>query len=215
MQKSSSQEMNETEYLTQQAVLVRGWSKSMINQFLGEPDKTKRNPKGMNAPKIKLFDLKRVLEAEESSAFEELMVAAIKRSKVAQRSAATRKQKTLDYVKSLTISLPSFSPSELELAAIRAYNSLWYDRNNDEKHAKTGDDPMFLMRIAVNYLRHECTEYDDELVRLFGHTGKQEARLELRKKIFSEIMNVYPHLADEAMRQQGELPRAVTDNGAS
>jgi hypothetical protein len=46
-------------------------------------------------------------------------------------------------------------------------------------------DKETLTRWKVNYIRHNLTSYDDELLSLYGRTGKDKAYL----KLFGEVMN--------------------------
>ena len=58
----------------------------------------------------------------------------------------------------------------------------------------TASDKDFLHRITTNYLRHECTSYENELYKLFGKTGVNEAHDILQRRINDEIRRVYPQL---------------------
>ena len=57
------------------------------------------------------------------------------------------------------------------------------------------------VREKVNYLRHECTEYDYTLCDLYGKTGKHIAYPIIKNRILTEIGKCYPYLADEVSRQ--------------
>lgn len=48
------------------------------------------------------------------------------------------------------------------------------------------------------------TRYEEELERIFGKVGVNEAYLDLRSKIFDAIAEAYPDLADECHRQDYE-----------
>lgn len=67
----------------------RGWSPSMITQFLGEPDRTAPNPGGRNAPRVKLWLFTRVDTIEASEGFQQRWAAA-----AARRAAQTRGKPT-------------------------------------------------------------------------------------------------------------------------
>lgn len=61
--------MKNIKYLTKTAVIERGWTNSAIVKFLGEPDKTSPNPYSRQKLSVKLFDLNRVEEVEQSQLF--------------------------------------------------------------------------------------------------------------------------------------------------
>jgi hypothetical protein len=56
------------------------------------------------------------------------------------------------------------------------------------------NDLDFLARITVNYIRHELSEYDQDLMGLWGRVGKGEAYLRLNKKSYAAIAAQYPEL---------------------
>lgn len=52
----------------------------------------------------------------------------------------------------------------------------------------------FLNRITVNYLRHECTDYDYELSEIAGKVGVQDAHDILKERVNEAIYEAYPTL---------------------
>ena len=47
----------------------RPWSKAMVGEFLGEPDRTAPNPNYRSGPPMRLYDLKRIEQAEATPEF--------------------------------------------------------------------------------------------------------------------------------------------------
>ena len=150
----------------------RDWTDTMIKKLLGSPDKTAPNPHYRYAPEMKLYLLDRVVESEKSDDFVKY-VAHPKRKDAAKRAVDT-KIKNLIYWAQIV---------EIE------YN---FPDSND----LYGDD-----REKVNYLRHECTEYDYTLGNLYGKTGKNIAYPIIKNRILTEIGKCYPYLKNEALRQ--------------
>ncbi|MBE1580449.1 hypothetical protein ACFORH_43205 [Amycolatopsis roodepoortensis] len=63
----------------------RGWSRAMIKQYLGEPDRTDPNPGGPNAPQVKLWLFTRVKAIEATDEFQERWWKARDRRQAQQR----------------------------------------------------------------------------------------------------------------------------------
>ena len=59
----------------------RFWTDSLIKKFLGEPDKLGMNPVIRTGPRVRLYNLKRVVDAERTTEFQEAFIASQKRSK--------------------------------------------------------------------------------------------------------------------------------------
>lgn len=190
------------ENITHTGLKARGWTEAMIKQYLGEPDELKPNPHYKNAAPMRLYSLKRVEKVEKSKKFIEAKSAADRRKESAAKGVATKVEKAIQYAKTVKIEIPIINYDTLVKHACRHYND-WNecDRNGmpnldfipaDPKHS----DPEFLHRITINYLRHECTSYDDELDKLFGKTGTHEAHQILQRRINKEIRTTYPQLND-------------------
>ena len=190
------------ENITPTGLKARGWTESMIKQYLGEPDELKPNPYYKSAAPMRLYNLKRVEKVEKSKKFIEAKAAADRRKESAAKGVATKVDKAIQYAKTVKIEVPIIDYDTLVKHACRHYND-WHecDRNGmpnldfipaDPKHS----DPEFLHRITINYLRHECTSYDDELDKLFGKTGTHEAHQILQRRINKEIRATYPQMND-------------------
>ena len=59
----------------------RYWTDSLIKKFLGEPDKLGMNPVIRTGPKVRFYNLKRVVDAERTPEFQEAFIKSQKRSK--------------------------------------------------------------------------------------------------------------------------------------
>ena len=56
-------------------------------------------------------------------------------------------------------------------------------------------------RLAVNYIRHELTEYDYHCRRIEQYPDSSAAYFELHNKVQTAIAKAYPHFARECARQ--------------
>ena len=75
--------------------------------------------------------------------------------------------------------------------ACKHYNSYNFDRAFGSNIASINSDMEFLSRICTNYLRHNMTNYESELEKLFGKVGKYDAYNLLKTKINSAIFDKY------------------------
>jgi hypothetical protein len=70
----------------------RFWTDSLIKKFLGEPDKLGINPHYRTGPRVRLYNLKRVVDVEKSPEFKEAFVASQKRSKQLKTAARSSRR---------------------------------------------------------------------------------------------------------------------------
>lgn len=56
-------------------------------------------------------------------------------------------------------------------------------------------------RWIVNYIRHNLTEYDDYINKIYGKIGKSELYYILHSYILEKIGELYPKYKDECERQ--------------
>lgn len=92
----------------------------------------------------------------------------------------------LNEVSRIDILIPSYSYEELKVKSVNQSNTKEYQHH----------------RLMVNYLRHNCTPYDGEL--LFTSFTKEMRQLfysYLKKKILGIISDKYPFLSNECNRQ--------------
>jgi hypothetical protein len=83
-----------------------------------------------------------------------------------------------------------------------AYNELWAERGDYERCASPRDSPEFIHRIVVNYLRHELTAYEEELMSPAGRIGVRDAESMIRRRVYDAISAAYPMLAGECRAQR-------------
>lgn len=189
----------------------RFWTDALIRRYLGHPDRLVTNPHYRSGPPMALYDLTRVIACEQqpevAAALQRVAERRPRRQRTAQDVAQRKRQAVLDWVRSLSIRLPSLSHNQLIRQACEHYNELWEERGRSDKYATPSDDPAFLARIAVNYLRHACSPYEDHLNDLFGQIGATEGRPLLKQRVLTAIARQYPDLAAECRRQQRALNR--------
>ena len=214
----------------------RGWTPGLIDGLLGEPDRLATNPHYSTAPKMRLYDIMRVKMAEETREFKKMAEGRARRQKAAMRARNARGVGII--LRARTIPIRYDFPDDLRDALMAGYarRREWADYINYELDG--GDrEPVPVPPLrdvrqedidtwAVNYLRHECTSYDDTLCRTIGRAGahgpgkpgilRQEsdgAHAIIKDRILHEIIRRFPELrlaAEAQLLEYDERP----DNSA-
>ncbi len=197
--------MSNRKHFTKSQVKERGWTETMIRSFLPEPDETKTNPRYKNAPPMKLFLKERVIEIEATKPFMKMVISSERRKKIskeaAKKTVETKKQRLLEAVEAIEITVPTVDIDVLRRRAISDHNERQSDSGRFDSFASEDSMPDFLARIMVNYLRHEMTDYERELHKIEGKTGKNEACIKLKERYLKKIGEKYPGLIAECDRQ--------------
>ena len=181
----------------------------MITRFLPEPDERKTNPHYKSAHQMLLYDEQRVASIEASEEFIASHSKVNQRKAAAKKAVKTKRQKVLESVNRVQIDVPRIDRKTLLTEAIRNYNeekqlrALERDNWKDWQAATVDSAPEFLDRLMVNWLRHCTTVYDDELEKLSGKGGVDEAYWLLKREVLNRIVAIYPELAHECARQGG------------
>lgn len=194
-------------------VLERGWSKSMIERLLGDPDATRPNPHYRSGPPMRLYILSRVEAAEQSEAYVEL--AARKRARALRSTAQAQKraEDLMTWVQSLTITVPPMTVRQLARRAtenrntVSAYHPSGNERAGFELANWRTTNPDTLYRWIRNYCRHGLTDYERLLdQRVSGQPGCAAAYAALRQMIDAAIDATYPDLLARITALQTESP---------
>ena len=202
-------------YFNKTELKGRGWTDSLIKRFMASPDKTFPNPLYKNGAPMCFYDESRTKEVEDSIEFKDAMEASNKRKKSAKQAVETKKDKVIEWVNGLTIEIPDYDKETLIKEACEHFNARkkyqkerydewalyhYEDVNEDYEPdfslASPKSEDSFLARITTNYLRHCITDYEDELERLFGKTGKDEGHDFLQARINAAIHEKYPWTAN-------------------
>ncbi len=150
----------------------------------------------------------RVAVAEADPGFTARKARAQNRSASSAKVAGRKRDELLETVSAVEISVPQMSWNVLVRGACEHYNALQLACGNyDYDQAAPDSDPAFLERIAVNYLRHELSDYEPELAKLFGQVGRADAASVIRKRVYNAIADAYPDLASECGRQLRDRAR--------
>jgi hypothetical protein len=187
---------------------MRGWTDRAIELFLKAPDKEAENPHYKCASPMKLYLIRRVEEVERSKEFQGFQNKNRARVESSRKSVETKRERLLREVRGWSIRLGKTEYTSVKENAVRSYNEfkqqVAWEREDSDFHfepATVNSGEEFLERITVNYLRHQLSDYDEKLERIFGKIGKDEAYTILNQKIYEKIAEVYPQLKSECERQ--------------
>lgn len=176
------------ELVTQSTLLQRGWSRGKIAERLGKPALERPNPHGRtSAPPMKLYELKRVLEYEQT--FDDWRKSA-RRSNASKQASEAKRVELLARIAKVDIRILRRGLAQVRAAAIEHYNAR--QLRYGAEPACSDSDPRFLARITLNYIRHELVDYDDTLEQLKGMVGRAEAYELLKDRVNDAARAMYP-----------------------
>lgn len=194
--------------LNQTALTERGWTKTMIPRFLPEPI-LKPNPFYRSAAPMKLWRKEDVENAEATEEFAKAKSIADKRKKSAEKAVETKTNALRADMKAFieSIRVEVIPNGELRKLAVEA-RQMWYEET--EQTSKYGWDAMNADqatkdRWVVNFIRHNLTEYDENLAEMKGKTGVRELYPEYKEAILKKIAEAYPKYRRECERQISQL----------
>jgi hypothetical protein len=185
---------------------ARGWTRRLIERFLPKPDATPPNIQNRSGPEVKLYDRKRVEMVERREDFQAAKEQAATRKASAARAIATKRERTLEYIRGVVIEVPTMEEDEPIRRVCNHYNvrrqeRQWEGRRASDSRATPDPDDEFLERITVNYLRHQTTGYDAEGRKIKGKVGVDDAHDVLREEVYNAISEAYTWLELECDRQ--------------
>lgn len=190
----------------------RYWTDGMIKKLLGEPDKLGRNPYYSTAAPMRLYLLERVDAIEATLDVEAMKKARERRSEAGARAAATREANHMKRIEECRPRCDFTEPLDVVRVRAEAANRRIVEYHEEEYEAyverceRRGERPEPRRgpgrtgtsaedRWAVNYLRHERTDYDWLLYELGSL-----AHFSLRMRIHTAIGDAYPELRESAMK---------------
>jgi len=190
------------DFFTKSDLKTRGWTESMIDKLLGQPEKFGQNSH-KKSTSVYLFLSSRVLEVEGSQEFKEWQKKTaprrIKQSKSMLALSDTKRKQILEYVKNMEIDVPKLHKRQCIREACEHYNYRQYEREKyDFEHADPKNSSEdFLKRIAMNYIRHCLTDYEAILREMYGKVGIDSAYAALKSQITEEIYKANPWLNEQ------------------
>ena len=182
-----------------------GFTESMIKELLPEP-REKINPRFKNAAPMLLWWKDDVDSVIETTSFKLAYKVSEKRREAGLKAADTKRKRTLKGIEQAIndIQIPIYPVKILYEQSLNArIDFLYYqasmrsdgglDLLNSAETAPYADMNT-RKRWAVNYIRHELTDYDNILREIKGKVGAGEAYEKYKEIIMENIFEVYPEL---------------------
>ena len=205
-----SKQPHEVQHFNKSELNARGWTDTLIRDFLGAPDATKRLVLRRHVTVI-LYLVERVTQAEATPAWQTAYAKSQKRAVSARAAAAERRTKkhdieaeeqakTLNIAKEIDLNFNGkVSFEELRKLAIENHQQHARHRSFSTGESFSADSKeQDLQRIMVNYARHRLSSYDAALDHLGSRPGHSEARLILRDRLITLIAKAWPQLGEAA-----------------
>ncbi|MEI5523394.1 hypothetical protein WB401_01285 [Streptomyces brasiliscabiei] len=210
----SGREENGQRFVSLAGLRIRGWTGGMVHRLLGAADRLGTNARFGDAPRVRLYRLERVEEAERGEAFRSVAADSQRRSEAVRAAMRRRRDEVLERIGDEPIDVPRLDPDRLTLRAVEhrtRREAEWGRREAPRERPGDGEavaggpaarpslDPW-----KVDYLRHRLGHYDQLLEAWPGHgrgSGRAEAVTLLRERICAAIAEAYPVLAQECERQ--------------
>jgi len=185
---------SDSEYIYKSTVKQRGWTDGAIKEWLGEPDKTVKNPNYKSGPPSSLYLLSRVVAVEESQEFKDWLAKHSTRREALSMSAKTVAQSRRA---SLLADIESRFTEQVKatLSGYSDYRVLVREALSHrcavatERAIRKGDfeyipalpdlettDSETVQRWVANYVRHGLSTYEDEFIAAKGCPGAGEIR---------------------------------------
>jgi hypothetical protein len=136
--------------LSVSALKARGWTDTLIRDFLGPPDHTRPHPHYRSAAPMRLYARSRVEAVEASAAWAHVQDRAGRRKAAAAKAVQTKTTALRVYLDQLRITVPVMPMAQLTARACAHYNDRqWEFERWDGPEATPASEPGFLARITA------------------------------------------------------------------
>lgn len=185
------------EYITVTGLVEkRGWTRSMATKLLENLDyKEVNNPHYKCAAPMTLYYLKDIKRIEKTKKFAQLKEKAEKRKISAKKAVETKINTTMDIADTFSVTVERIDLEDLEEFTLEE-KQYWYDNNWNSDYYRNAysADEETIKRWMVNFIRHNLSDYEEQLEILEGRTGKNKGYWHFKIKLAEEMKRVYPEL---------------------
>ena len=146
---------------------------------------------------MRLYELTRVLEAEQTDDFRRFVTAAQKQRAARQNAVQRRKQKLLEWAWKVPLKWNKRTPRTAK-SVIQKANRAWinhHEEQGDYGARYSGGVKKHGKRRARAWLRHRCITYEDRLASISSKPGVREAYAIIRSRVEILINQRFPSLA--------------------
>ena len=185
------------EYITVTGLVEkRGWTRSMATKLLENLDyKEVNNPHYKCAAPMTLYYLKDIKRIEKTKKFAQLKEKAEKRKISAKKAVETKINTTMDIADTFSVTVERIDLEDLQEFTLEE-KQYWYDNNWNSDYYRNAysADEETIKRWMVNFIRHNLSDYEEQLEILEGRTGKNKGYWHFKIKLAEEMKRVYPEL---------------------
>lgn len=178
------------QYITKTDLATR-WSNSLIEKYYPQCSEERINPHNIHGSHMLLYNIGKVRYIESKDDFKADYQKVLKRKIAALERAKKKREELMMYANGVQIIIPDFEKNKLIQKACDHYN---WKKSSAYNIATPSSDYLFLKRICINYLRHQCTCYEEELRKFYGKVGFQNAHDVLQTRINEAIKQKYEWL---------------------
>ena len=185
-----------------------GWTDKLIRDFLPAPI-LKKNPRYACAAPMQVWPVEVVAEVMKTQEFIQVMEKLKERRAKSQEKAtekARKKQKEInEVIRDLQnrIHLAQIDLVDVRELAIQCQQESYEYMGRYDMNALNCTNDRVIKRWMVNYLRHNCSNYE-ELLEELQHSvaaDNQDAYLVLKNSVLDMIAEMYPELSEECCTQ--------------
>ena len=161
----------------------------------------KTNPFYKNAASMKLYLQERVEQVEKTRDFIILKDKYDKRLEASKKAVISKKNQTQSIIDEAIekIYVPIFPIDEIRNSIIKSKKDAYISKC--EPFDENRIDEKTLSRWMVNYIRHELTNYEQDLYDIKGRTGAVEEYYRYKDAVLEKIADAYPSLTDACFEQ--------------
>ncbi|TWI91297.1 hypothetical protein [Chitinophaga japonensis] len=190
-------------YYVQNELKEIGFTKSLINKYLPNPDKTEKNKHSKKKP-IKLFLAERVHSIQQSEEFKNDLNGLKNRKNSAtiasSKTIKTKQQRIVKFANSLNIRINNTKKITdlIDEALDDRYNYILEREGIHSKRLKdfSSFDDEYKLRRTANYIKYNYSNYSSLTNEVEGKVGIGIAILIIEKKFYIELGSVYPSLKE-------------------
>jgi hypothetical protein len=182
---AETENLAKNEVLTARDLKNRGWTRTMVQKFLGTADGFVQNPHIRTGRPMRLFRSQRVHEVEIGEDFRACQNLSVARSARAIQYLTNKADGLIDLANAIEIEIPIFDLYYLTMQTEEQFG--W---------AKT----LQIQNVnEVAFLLGNAKKCEWDLDSYYWCSGIRAARVVLRRRMLIKIMEIYPHLSDSVM----------------
>ena len=177
----------------------------MIKELLPAPFEKRK--KWNNKLEYYLWKLEDVIAAEQTEDYLKMKEAYEKRKISANKAVKTKTDELLKKIdKAITeIKVERIPLKQLYNDAIESKEDWYYATGQDRFIDRKSLSQDTILRWELNYIRHNLTQYDEELFNYYGKTGIGIGYEKYKSAVMSKIYEIYPELQKKKKKDSSEI----------